>query len=79
MTHIVNFEAQWDAEAEVWWAQSSGPEGIVTEAPTVEALRERLRLIVPDYLEADDQLSGKKSGDVTINLTFSVSDVIKAA
>lgn len=79
MTRILNFEAQWDAEAAVWWAQSSGPEGIVTEAPTVEALREQLRIIVPDYFEADDQLSGQQSGDVTINLTFSVSDVIKAA
>lgn len=79
MAHTVNFEAQWDDEAEVWWAQSSGQEGIVTEAPTVEALRERLRLIVPDFLDASDQLSGRHTGDVIINLTFRVSDIIKAA
>ncbi len=75
MARVINFEAQWDAEASVWWAECTGPEGIVTEAPTVEALRERLRLIVPDYLSDD----GREIGEVQINLHFSVSDVIKAA
>jgi predicted HicB family RNase H-like nuclease len=75
MARIVHFEAQWDDEADVWWAQSTGTEGIVTEAATVEALRERLKLIVPDFLEA----SAQKAEEIRIELSFTVSDVIQAA
>jgi hypothetical protein len=75
MARIVHIQAQWDDEASVWWAQSTGPEGIVTEAATVEALRERLRLIVPDFLEA----SGQSAEEIRIELAFTVSDVIQAA
>ena len=75
MARILSFDAQWDAEAGVWWAECTGPEGIVTEAATVEALRERLKLIVPDYLEA----GGEAFDDLRIDLRVTVSDVIKAA
>jgi hypothetical protein len=67
----VDFEAEWDDEAKVWWTSASGDLGIATEADTVEALRERLRLIVPDFLETTDE--------VVINLTVKVTDVVKAA
>ncbi len=75
MAHIVRLEAQWDDEAGVWWAQSIGPERIVTEAATVEALRDRLKLIVPDILDA----SGQPAEEIRIELAFTVSDVIQAA
>lgn len=75
MARVISFEAQWDPEAEVWWTSSSGEEGIVTEAATVELLRERLRLIVPDFLDA----IGQKSDDIEIHLTVRMTDIIRAA
>jgi hypothetical protein len=71
MPRVVQFEAEWDDEAGVWWAAAVGDLGIATEAETVEALRERLRLIVPDFLETTDE--------VRIDLTFRVTDIVKAA
>ncbi len=75
MARIVHFEAQWDEEAGVWWAECTGPEGIATEAATVEALRERLKLIVPDYFDA----AGHDGEEIRIEMTFTVSDIVQAA
>ena len=46
---VVN--AYWDAEAEVWSASSDDVPGLAIEAATVELLRERLKVIVPELLE----------------------------
>ncbi len=48
---VVVVSAEWDEEAKVWVAQASNLEGLVTEADTLELLRARLALIVPDLLE----------------------------
>lgn len=53
---IVTFEVQRDDEAGVWYASSTSDIGIVTEAATIEDLRERLKLLVPDFLETDEEL-----------------------
>ena len=45
---VVKFEVFRDDEAGVWWASSTTDPGITTEAETIEALRERLKLLVPD-------------------------------
>ena len=57
--------AEWDDEAKVWVAESANVEGLVTEAGTLEALRARLALIVPDLLEE----YGDPVGDVAIQLS----------
>jgi len=49
----VKFEVRRDDEAGVWYAVATDDSGIVTEAETIEALRERLKLLVPDFLELD--------------------------
>jgi hypothetical protein len=46
----VVIDAFWDEEAQVWVASSREDLGIVTEAPTIEALQDRLAAIVPDFL-----------------------------
>jgi hypothetical protein len=48
-------DAQWDDEAKTWVANGRGNIGLVTEAPTIEALERRIALVVPDLLrdEAD--------------------------
>ena len=55
--------ATWDDEAEVWVATSDDIPGLVTEAPNLDLLRERILAVVPELLEdnahllSDDQLS----------------------
>jgi hypothetical protein len=75
MARAVSFDAEWDAEAKVWWASASGGEGITTEADTVEALRERLCIIVPDYFEA----VGEPEDAFDIVLTVRMTDHVNAA
>ncbi len=47
--HIVR--ADWDAEAQVWFAVSDDVPGLATGADTFEALTEKLRIAVPELLE----------------------------
>ena len=42
---------KWDDEAGVWYTAETSIRGLVTSAETLEALRERLMLIIPDFLE----------------------------
>lgn len=46
--------ATWDAEAGVWVAESDDVPGLATEAATVEALLEKLRVMIPELLEANE-------------------------
>ena len=46
-------EAFWDDEAQVWVASSRGEFGLVTEAETIEALQQKLVLMVRDLLEGE--------------------------
>jgi len=68
---IVTFEVRRDDEAGVWYAVSTSDAGIVTEAQTIEALRERLKLLVPDFLETEEELR--------LDLGIKVSDIVQAA
>ena len=43
--------AKWDDEAQVWYTAETNIRGLVIEAETLEKLRERLMLIIPDFLE----------------------------
>jgi hypothetical protein len=63
--------AKWDEEAGVWYTAESSIRGLVTEADTLEALRERLILMIPDFLEdqmpahAVLHLSAEREDDLT--------------
>ena len=53
--------ATWDSEAAVWVAESEQVPGLVTEAESLEALVGKLRILIPELLEAngvatDDEL-----------------------
>ncbi|MDN5848950.1 MAG: DUF1902 domain-containing protein [Nitrococcus sp.] len=52
MPHL-RINAVWDPEAEVWVAESEDVPGLVTEAETIEALTEKLRVLIPELLEAN--------------------------
>ena len=53
----VRVRAEWDDEAQVWVAESPNLPGLVTEADTIEALREKLRIIVPELLSYSPDLA----------------------
>ena len=43
--------AKWDAEAGVWYTAETSIRGINSSGETLEELRERLMLLIPDFLE----------------------------
>lgn len=46
-------DARWDEAAGMWIAVARGDIGLVTEAPTIEALERRIALVVPDLLHGE--------------------------
>jgi predicted RNase H-like HicB family nuclease len=50
---IYRVHADWDPEAGVWVATSDDVPGLATEASTIEALAAKLRIMVPELLEAN--------------------------
>ncbi len=47
--------AEWDEEANVWVATSDDIPGLATEEQTIEGLIKKLKIIVPELLEANGQ------------------------
>ena len=45
--------AEWDEEASVWVATSDDVPGLATEAATMETLIEKLKVRIPELLEAN--------------------------
>jgi len=48
--------AKWDPDALVWVAENEDIPGLVTEASTMEALQNKLRILIPEL----QSLNGKK-------------------
>lgn len=53
---VVN--AVWDDEAKVWVATSDDVPGLVTEAPTQRDLVKKLKVLVPELLDANGYADG---------------------
>ncbi|MGH9784792.1 MAG: DUF1902 domain-containing protein [Terriglobia bacterium] len=51
MKKVYQVLAQWDSEAGVWVAESDDVPGLVAEAESLNALREKLRVLIPELLE----------------------------
>jgi predicted RNase H-like HicB family nuclease len=66
---IYHVHADWDAEGEVWVATSDDVPGLATEAPTLEALAEKLRTMIPELLEANQLLVGSQPEAISFELT----------
>lgn len=49
--------AFWDADAEVWTASSEDVPGLATEAETLEALTQKLRILVPELLQLNQVIA----------------------
>ena len=50
----LQINAFWDEEAKVWVASSDDVRGLATEAETMEALIQKLNVMVPELLDAND-------------------------
>ena len=50
---LYHVNAEWDGEAEVWVASSEDVPGLATGAGTFEALIEKLKVVIPELLEAN--------------------------
>lgn len=44
---------EWDEDAMVWFASSDDVPGLATEEETMEALIQKLKIIIPELLEAN--------------------------
>lgn len=50
----IRFEVRRDEAAGLWYAMDTGELGIVTEAESLEALRERLKQLLPECFGIED-------------------------
>jgi len=55
--------AEWDEEAKVWVASSDDVPGLATEEETLEGLISKLKIMIPELLEAN-------GSDVTQDVPF---------
>jgi predicted RNase H-like HicB family nuclease len=53
ISKIYFVRAEWDEDARVWVATSDDVPGLVTEADTMEALVEKLKMMIPELLDAN--------------------------
>jgi Domain of unknown function (DUF1902) len=62
--HPVEIHAFWDAEAEVWSAEAENLPGLVTEADSIDALMDKLRVMVPELLSYSPDLAARLGPDI---------------
>ena len=72
-------EAFWDSEALVWVATSSYVPGLVTEAPTIEILMEKLREMIPELIFLNKIFSLEHVSSITFELTSHRQELIELA
>lgn len=62
-------QADWDPEAKVWVAHSDDVPGLATGADTIEALLQKLRIVVPELLQENGIIS-KDRGRVQVPINL---------
>jgi hypothetical protein len=59
-SNTYHVRADWDPEAAVWIATSGDVPGLATEAETIEGLSNKLRVMIPELLDANSTLSRRE-------------------
>jgi len=77
LADVIEVQVQWDPEAGIWWAESADLPGLVSEAPSLDALIERVSLIIPDLLTAAE--GSAAIGGSAQRVTFRVDRVVEIA
>jgi Domain of unknown function (DUF1902) len=70
MSTTYTIDAFWDAEAKVWVATSEDVIGLVTEAPTIEHLTQKLHAMIAELMELNHVLAIAFS--LRYNLSYSM-------
>ena len=65
MSRTYHVEARWDCEAGVWIAESDDIPGMVAEAESMNALMEKVRVLVPELFELN---GGLEPGQESVNV-----------
>lgn len=73
MNRLIVVKATFDAEAGVWWTESSDVYGLRIEAASLEALMERIPGAVQDLLEDE----GGQGGDIAIEVVAHASTRVR--
>ena len=68
MDKVYVIRADWDAEASVWFAYSDDVPGLATGAGTMEALMDKLKIVVPELLE-ENGLLPKTGGEIDVPIS----------
>ncbi len=74
---ICKVEAFWDSEALVWVATSEDVPGLVTEAETIEALTQKLRVMIPELVVINRIVPSDYVGSITFELTSHRQELIE--
>lgn len=64
----IHVKAIWDNEAEVWVASSDDVPGLITEANASDRLIEKLRVLIPELLEANGLLGEGGESEIPFHL-----------
>jgi hypothetical protein len=71
MSRTYHVEARWDCEAGVWIAESDDIPGMVAEAESMNALMEKVRVLVPELFELNGGLDpGQESVNVLVRAHY---------
>jgi len=65
---MYKIEAFWDGEAEVWFATSDDVLGLATEAQSLESLTQKLRIIIPELLILNKQITDNYQGEICFEI-----------
>ena len=76
---LYHVNAEWDDEAEVWVASSDDVPGLATGADTLEALIEKLKIVIPELLEANQLLSSEQTDAIGFELTSHRQEKLRLA
>jgi len=71
--------AFWDPEVKVWVATSEDVPGLVTEAPTMEMLTEKLRIMIPELVMFNHCLPRDAANSISFQLTSHREERIEVA
>ena len=71
--------AFWDDEAKVWVATSDDVPGLATEAESSEQLIEKLRILIPELLEANGLLQENEQAEIPFQLLSERTEMLKYA
>jgi len=63
MERTLIVKAVWDAEAQIWVAESDDVPGLATGAVSLDELVDKLNAMIPELLELNRHLTGMSSGN----------------